>query len=206
MKCLIVTTHPLKDSLCQLLSKHVIKKLEEKGHEITIEDLYSQNFSPVLTIEERKSYYTDSYNQTAVSEQIKRLKETEVLVLLFPTWWFGFPAMLKGWFDRVWSPGVAYNHANDLGAIKPLLGNLKKVLVVTTLGSPWWVDKLLMRQPVKRVLKIALLSTCAKNSKLKFLSLYNSEKLSKQKILTFKLRIDKELKNFEQVDKSDDVA
>lgn len=156
-----------------------------------IEDLYAQDFNPALTIEERDTYYAENYNQLGVTDQIKRLKEAEVLILLFPTWWFGFPAMLKGWFDRVWSPGVAYNHADDLGAIKPLLDNLEKVLVVTTLGAPWWVDRLLMRQPVKRVMKIALLGTCAKNSKLKFLSLYNSEKLSKQQIATFKRSIDK---------------
>ncbi len=196
MKCLIVTTHPLKDSLCHLLSKHVIKTLEKKGHKISIEDLYSQNFEPALTAEERKTYYADCYNQTAVSEQIKRLKETEALILLFPTWWFGFPAMLKGWFDRVWSPGIAYDHAKDLGAIKPLLDNLEKVLVVTTLGSPWWVDKLLMRQPVKRIIKIALLGTCARNSELTFLSLYNSEKLNKKKISAFKHRVDKVLNDW----------
>ena len=80
-------------------------------------------------------------------------------MLLFPTWWFGFPAMLKGWFDRVWGPGIAYDHASDLGPIKPRLNNLKKVLVVTTLGSPWWVDRLVMWQPVKRVMKMALLDS-----------------------------------------------
>jgi len=191
MKCLIVTTHPLNDSLCKALSRHVIKKIEKKGYEIVIEDLYAKNFEPALTIEERKSYYSNSYNQSKVLEEVKRLKEAEVLILLFPTWWFGFPAILKGWFDRVWAPGVAYNHASDLGSIKPLLDNLENVLVVTTLGSPWWVDRLIMRQPVKRVIKTALLGTCARNSKLKFLSLYNSEKLNKQKVLTFKHKIDK---------------
>ena len=195
MKCLIVTTHPLNDSLCKALSKHVIRKIEEKGYEIEIEDLYAKNFEPALTAEERESYYSNSYNQSKVSEEIKNLKKAEALILLFPTWWFSFPAMLKGWFDRVWSPGVAYNHASDLGSIKPLLNNLENVLVITTLGSPWWVDRLVMRQPVKKVIKTALLETCAKNSKLKFLSLYNSEKLSKQKVLTFKHKIDRVINN-----------
>ena len=190
MKCLIVTTHPLNDSLCKALTTHVIKVLEERGNEVEIEDLYAKSFEPALTIKERQSYYSDSYNQSAATGQIQRLKEAEALVLLFPTWWFGFPAMLKGCSDRIWSPGVAYNHANDLGAIKALLDNLENVLVVTTLGSSWWVDKLVMRQPVKRVLKTALLGTCTKNSKLKFLSLYNSEKLNKQKVSAFTRRID----------------
>ena len=196
MNCLIVTTHPLNDSLCKALSKHVIKKIEEKGYEIEVEDLYAKNFEPALTIAERESYYSGDFNQSELSEQIKKLKKAETLILLFPTWWFSFPAMLKGWFDRVWCPGVAYNHASDLGAIKPLLDNLENVLVITTLGSPWWVDKLIMRQPVKKVIKTALLGTCAKNSKLKFLSLYNSEELNNQKVLTFKHKIDKAINNW----------
>lgn len=189
MKVLVVTTHPLNDSLCKQLSIHVQKKLEENDHNVTVEDLYVENFSPALTIKERESYYSDSYETSGVSEQVKRLEDAEVLILLFPTWWFGFPAMLKGWFDRVWGPGIAYDHASDLGAIKPQLNKLKRVLVITTLGSPWWVDKLVMRQPVKRILKMALLGTCAKNSKLTFLSLYKSEALDKQQILAFKKKI-----------------
>lgn len=145
MKCLIVTTHPLNNSLCKLLGKHVENKLTQNGHEVIIEDLYAENFEPALTVQERKSYYGEIYDSSKIVEQVSRLQDTETLVLLFPTWWFGFPAMLKGWFDRVWGPGIAYDHASDLGPIKPRLNNLKKVLVVTTLGSPWWVDRLVQR-------------------------------------------------------------
>ena len=138
-------------------------------------------------------YYGDSYESSNVAEQVSRLKEAEALILLFPTWWFGFPAMLKGWFDRVWGPGIAYDHASDFGPIKPRLDNLRKVLVVTTLGAPWWVDRLVMWQPVKRIMKLALLGACAKKSKLQFLSLYNSEKLNEQRISAFKNKIEKAL-------------
>jgi len=193
MKCLLVTTHPLNNSLCKILTKHVSNELTNMGHEIIIEDLYNNGFEPTLTAIERESYYSDNYDSSNITEQVKNLKEADALILLFPTWWFSFPALLKGWFDRVWGPGIAYDHASDLGAIKPLLHNLEKVLVVTTLGSPWWVDKLIMRQPVKRIIKIALLGTCAKKSKLQFLSLYNSEKLDQQKISNFKSKIDKTL-------------
>ncbi len=196
MKCLIVTTHPLPNSLCKLLTDQVINKLNSLGHDVTIEDLYDQKFEPALTVEERESYYSDKYELSNVADQTNRLQEAEVLVLLFPTWWFSFPAMLKGWFDRVWGPGVAYDHASDFGPIKPRLNNLKKVLVITTLGSTWWVDKLLMRQPVKKVLKMALLGTCAPKSKLKFLSLYNCEKLDDQKLEKFSKRIEQTLNDW----------
>ena len=190
MKCLVVTSHPLSNSLCKQLTDGVIKKLLSMNHEIIVEDLYANKFDPVLTIEERKSYYSDSYDSSGVTEEVKRLQDAEALVLLFPTWWFSFPAILKGWFDRVWVPGIAYDHASDFGPIKPRLDNLKKVLVVTTLGAPWWVDRLIMWQPVKRVIKVALLQACAKKSSLKYLSLYESEKLSEQSIEKFRQKIE----------------
>jgi len=165
-------------------------------HEVVIEDLYADKFEPLLTESERNSYYSGSYDSSNFSEQANRLLEAEALVLLFPTWWFSFPAMLKGWFDRVWGPGIAYDHASDLGPIKSRLDNLRKVLVVTTLGAPWWVDRLIMWQPVKRVVKVALLGACAKKSKLKYLSLYNSEKLNNESIARFKHKIDKALNDW----------
>ncbi len=198
MKCLIVTTHPLNDSLCKLLGKHVENELTQIGHEVTIEDLYAENFEPALTALERKSYYAESYDSSNIAEQVSRLQDAEALVLLFPTWWFGFPAMLKGWFDRVWGPGIAYDHASDFGPIKPRLDNLRKVLVVTTLGAPWWVDRLVMWQPVKRIMKLALLGACTKKSKLQFLSLYNSEKLNEKRISAFKNKIEKELSTWSE--------
>lgn len=197
MKCLVVTTHPLTGSLCKQLTKHTIVRLKESGHEVTIEDLYSNGFEPVLTAVERESYYDGVYDSSSIAEETGRLLETEALILLFPTWWFGFPAMLKGWFDRVWGPGIAYDHASNSGVIKPRLAKLKKVIVITTVGSPWWVDKLVMRQPVKRVVKTALLGACAKQSSLQFLSLYNSEKLEEKKVSAFKRSIDRALANWD---------
>lgn len=189
MNCLVVTVHPLANSLCKQLTEKVADHLTLLSHEVVIEDLYAQEFAPALTAMERESYYQDTFNSSGVAEMVERLQNAEALVLLFPTWWFGFPASLKGWFDRVWAPGIAYDHATDFGPIKARLNNLEKVLVVTTLGSPWWVDHLIMWRPVKRVMKFALLGTCAKNSSLKFLSLYNSEKLTETAILRFIDRI-----------------
>ena len=186
-------THPLNDSLCKLLARHVESRLNGLGHEVIIQDLYAERFSPALVAEERESYYAESYDSSKIAKEVHRLREAEALILLFPTWWFGFPAMLKGWFDRVWGPGIAYDHATDLGPIKPRLGNLQRVLVITTLGSPWWVDRLVMWQPVKRIVRLGLLGACARKSKLQFLSLYKSEDLSDKRITAFKHRIEKAL-------------
>ncbi|WP_415906601.1 NAD(P)H-dependent oxidoreductase [Neptuniibacter sp. QD72_48] len=185
MKCLVVLTHPLKDSLCHHFCDETVKHLTAKGYEITLLNLYESDFEPALKEDERRSYYADQFDDSRLKTDIQQLQEAESLVLIFPTWWFGFPAMLKGWFDRVWAPGFAYDHAKDLGAIQPRLDNLKEVKVVTTLGSPWWVDLLILRQPVKKVLKIALLGACTKGCKFQMLSFYKSEDASKDRVEAF---------------------
>jgi putative NADPH-quinone reductase len=67
-----------------------------KGHEVQIENLYRSDFSPLLTVGERESYYGPPFDSSGVREQLSRLLSAEALVLIFPTWWFGFPAILKG--------------------------------------------------------------------------------------------------------------
>ncbi|WP_020394625.1 NAD(P)H-dependent oxidoreductase [Thiolinea disciformis] len=188
-KCLVVVSHPLKESLCHYLTGKTIEHLESKGYQITLLDLYDKQFSPVLTTQERQSYYASTFDSSLLEQEIHQLKEAESLVLVFPTWWFGFPAILKGWFDRVWAPGHAYNHASDLGAITPCLDNLKDVKVITTLGSAWWVDKLILWQPVKRILKIALLGACTKDCRFKMLSFYKSENASPARVEAFVRKI-----------------
>ncbi|MEZ8824003.1 NAD(P)H-dependent oxidoreductase [Vibrio amylolyticus] len=185
MKCLVVLAHPLEHSLCSHFAEQTIEHLKTQGHEVTVKNLYEEQFNPVLSASERSSYYQPTFDSSQLHDDIQQLKDAESLVLVFPTWWFGFPAILKGWFDRVWAPTHAYNHASDLGAITPCLDNLKEVKVVTTLGSPWWVDFFVLRKPVKKVLKIALLGACAKKCRFKMLSFYKSEDANSNKIERF---------------------
>ena len=161
------------------------------GHDVEVEDLYQVEFPPSLTVSERQTYYRPPFDSSAVRPQIERLLSADALILVFPTWWFGFPAMLKGWFDRVWAPGIAYDHASDLGPIKPRLHNLRRALAITSLGSPWWVDRLVLWQPVKRILKTALLGTCAPSCQFEMLSLYKAERLTMPQVHVFCSRIQK---------------
>jgi NAD(P)H dehydrogenase (quinone) len=193
VRCLVVIAHPIQESLCHSLATKAIEELGAAGHEVLIEDLYRNDFAAPLTVAERSSYYSQCYETVSVQPEVDRLLSAEALVLCFPTWWFGFPAILKGWFDRVWGPCVAYDHATDLGPIKPRLHKLRKVLVVTTLGAPWWVDWLVMHQPVKRVLKTAIIGTCAPNCQFEMLSLYKSELLDAAQVKRFSKKLEKSL-------------
>ncbi|MHC1744478.1 MAG: NAD(P)H-dependent oxidoreductase [Syntrophobacteraceae bacterium] len=189
MNCLIVTAHPLVDSLCATLAARASSALRARGHRVTVEDLYANGFEASLGPEERQSYYGRPYDSQAVAGEAQRLLAAEGIVLVFPTWWFGFPAILKGWFDRVWAPGIAYDHADDFGPIRPRLLGLRRMLAVTSLGSPWWVDRVVLRMPVKRVLKTAILRACAPKCAFEMLSFYKSERLSVREVQAFSERV-----------------
>lgn len=189
MKCLVVVAHPLPDSLCRSLARFATERLEAAGHQVMVEDLYGNGFNAALTEAERRSYYADAFDASAVADEAARLTEAEGLVLVFPTWWYGFPAILKGWFDRVWSPGIAFDHSSNFGPIKPRLG-LRHVLAITTLGSPWWIDTLVLWQPVRRILRIAILGACARGVRFNMLSLHSAEKPTRERVARFEARIE----------------
>ncbi|MEM8589786.1 MAG: NAD(P)H-dependent oxidoreductase [Pseudomonadota bacterium] len=188
--CLVVSCHPLEDSLCRHLTDRVVERLERSALTVERLDLYQSGFAPALTGEERANYYVEGYDWPTIQREAAALRRADALVLIFPTWWFGYPAMLKGWFDRVWAPGVAFDNHPEGKAIIPRLTGLKRCLAITTLGSPKWVDRLVMRQPVRRNLKTALLKGCAPNARLRVLSLYAIETVSALRIERFKRKID----------------
>jgi NAD(P)H dehydrogenase (quinone) len=188
MRCLIVVAHPLECGLSRRFADLARRQLEKGGNDVTLIDLYGEGFEPSLSPAERSSYYADAYHGVAVARHAEALRSADMLVLAFPTWWFGMPAILKGWIDRVFSPAVAFDHGKDFGPIVPLLTNLKRA-VVTTLGTPWWLDRLVMWRPVRRILKTAVLGACAPNAKLDYLVLYAAEAPSPARIDTFEKRI-----------------
>jgi putative NADPH-quinone reductase len=194
MRCLVVKAHPLSESLCSSMTRRVVEMLQADRHEVTLEDLYAERFDAAMTPAERASYYEGRYSTQSVSAQVEHLLSAEAIVLVFPTWWFSFPAILKGWFDRVWGPGVAYNHSTGYGPIKPRLHNLREMLVITSLGAPWWVDRVIMRQPVKRVLKTAIVGPCAPKCRFRMVSMYKSESLSSAQVDDFWLRVKRALR------------
>ena len=84
------------------------------------------------------------------------------------------PAILKGYFDRVWINGVAF-HLRTGGKIEPGLHRLKKLGVVATYGAPWWLIKLVLRDPVRAVIHTGIRGLCTRHVKTRFLALYSIE-------------------------------
>ena len=188
-KALVVLAHPAERSLGRMFAQTAHDHLSASGHQATFLDLYEADFDPVLTSAERAAYYETAPQIEAVGDQAELLAQSETLVFVFPTWWFGMPAILKGWIDRVFAPGIAFDHASDFGPIKPRLTNLKKVVVITTLGSPAWIDWLIMRRPVRRILKTAVFGLCAPEATFCMLSLYRAENPDARRIDRFRQKI-----------------
>src|SRR5690242_2785568 len=120
----IIYCHPLSSSYSSALLRALLAGLREARHQITITDLYREQFDPVLTSTERGTYYTRPYRPGPV-QYAELLLKSEAIIFCFPTWWSSMPAMLKGYFDRVWVPGVAFEHDLKRGRLKPLLKHMK---------------------------------------------------------------------------------
>jgi NAD(P)H dehydrogenase (quinone) len=190
---LVVLAHPLKGSLTSHLGSLVIDQISAAGHDLKVIDLYDRDFDPRLSGRERESYYKAPYDVSAVTDDTQALVSADVLILIFPTWWFGLPAILKGWIDRVFVPGVAYEHSPDFGRMIPKLTNLRSCLAITTLGSPWTIDWLIMFRPNRRILSRAIVGTCAPNARFSMLSLYNTEKIVPGRLAAFERTIKRKI-------------
>ncbi|WEJ33339.1 NAD(P)H-dependent oxidoreductase [Devosia sp. SD17-2] len=184
----LVLSHPLTDSLNARLACGIEANIRARGLAVDRLDLYASGFEPALTAEERRAYYGAIRPGNSPTDLQRRLTDAQHLVLVFPTWWFAPPAMLKGWFERVWAPGIAFEQGTP---IRPLLTNLKSILVVTTLGSPFWFDVAIARQPVKQTLRAGLFTSCAPQARFRMLSLHSAENVDAARVARFESRIAK---------------
>ena len=174
MRVLVIYAHPLADSFAGALHRTVVEALIGAGHEVDDCDLYAIGFDPVLTAPERRAHNTQHPDLSAVEHHVERVRAADALVLCFPVWWYGMPAILKGYFDRVWINGVAF-HLHAGGRMEPGLHRLKKIWVVCTYGAPWWLIKLGLRDPVRAVIHTGIRGLCTRHVKSRFFALYSIE-------------------------------
>lgn len=154
MRVLVLFSHPVESSYGAALHARVLESLKAAGHEVDDCDLYAEGFDPVLSRHDRLIYHDVPDNRTLVEPYVQRLLAAEALVIVSPVWNFGFPAMLKGYFDRVWLPGVTFKM--DDGILTPSLNHIRKVGAVLTYGAMRhraWILGDPPRRIVKRVIR-----------------------------------------------------
>jgi putative NADPH-quinone reductase len=168
---LVVICHPLPTSLTRVAFGRVITGLERAGHDYRVIDLDAIEFDPRLTEAEKVGHLDPPETKPEVANHVADLRWAERLVLVYPTWFGGFPARLKGWFDRTWITGVAYHLPDGADRIRPGLRNIKRFDVITTHGSSRWLN-LVQGNPGRLTVTRMLRALCHPLCRTRIMSIY----------------------------------
>jgi NAD(P)H dehydrogenase (quinone) len=152
MRLLFVHAHPVPESFNTALLAAALETARVQGHDVRLIDLHGEGFNPVMSAEERRGYTEDVPIPADLVQHVEALQWAEGLILVYPTWWYAQPAILKGWMDRVWRPGIAFTLHEEGQRLRPALANIRLIGVITTFGSPWWFWTFLMGAPGRKII------------------------------------------------------
>ena len=168
-RALVLFAHPCPESFSAALHQTVVEALSDRW-EVDDFDLNAEGFNPVLTEAERRGYHEEPANIEPVREHVERVRAAKALVLVFPVWNFGYPAILKGFFDRVFLPGVSFELVD--GKVQPNLQNIRRLAAVTTYGGTR-TRAFLAGDPPRHVVKRHLRYVCHPHAPVRYLALYD---------------------------------
>ncbi len=195
MRVLVIYCHPVPESFCAALRDAALDAIAAKGCQARVVDLYAEEFDPVMRCDERRAYNAQAPGDPALQAHIDHLRWAEAIVFIYPTWWYGLPAMLKGWLDRVWATDVAFKLPNGKGKITPLMTNIRKIAVVTTCGAPlWWSH--LIGHPGKKTILRGIRALCARRCRTMFLAHYLMDASTPRSRAVFLAKVRRKLEAF----------
>ncbi|MET3442810.1 NAD(P)H dehydrogenase (quinone) [Variovorax paradoxus] len=129
MHALIVVSHPDSQSLTHAVAHSFAQGIAESGaHTTEIADIAVEGFQPAFNQDDRTAYFLEKPVPSDILREQERIDRADALVLVYPVYWWSFPGQLKGWIDRVFSNGWAYDEAPD-GTIGKRLGRLAVHLI-----------------------------------------------------------------------------
>ncbi len=158
MHTLIVTCHPYKGSFAAGLTERINEVLTSKEDRVTVLDLVSDHFDPVMDVEDLRLWSQGQYKDELVGTYQDAIRSADLLVFPFPIWWGTMPAILKGFLDKVLLPGFAYRYGEN-GELIGLLTE-KKAVVITTMETPVDVFCNYFGNPVEGAFLKDTLGTC----------------------------------------------
>ncbi len=127
----VIYAHPNPKSFNKAIKEVVLETLSAKGVKYSLRDLYALEFNPILSARDFETFLSGGVPEDIRREQ-EIIKGAKLLVFVYPIWWTGMPAILKGYIDRVFSYGFAYEERD--GELVGLLSD-KKAFVINTLGA-----------------------------------------------------------------------
>lgn len=152
MRLLFLHAHPVPESFNTTLCAAAVDAARAQGHDVRLIDLCAEGFNPVMTADERRGYTEDVPLPADLVPHVEALRWAEGLILVYPTWWYAQPAILKGWIDRVWRPGFAFTLHEEGNRLRAGLTNIRLIGVITTFGSPWWFWTFVMGAPGRKII------------------------------------------------------
>jgi NAD(P)H dehydrogenase (quinone) len=189
MRVLVIYCHPVAESFAAAGHARVLHALADGGHEVMDVDLYAEGFDPVMSRQERLDYQDTARNIRLVRKHDEQLAAAEAIVLVYPTWWHGMPAMLKGYFDRVWLPGVAFDVTPDGRVPTERLQRIRGIVVVTTYGGSWWLERIALGDPARKVVSRAVRALRARHCRVDWYAHYNMDRATPHQLSRFLERV-----------------
>lgn len=160
IRALVIHCHPDPASFAAGVRDQVLADLDHAGAETRCLDLYAVGFDPVLSRDDLACYADPAQNRARIADEAADLAWCNTLIFVYPTWWYGLPAMLKGWLDRVLVPGLAFHLPDDGGPIRPGLVGIERLGVFTSGGAGWLLTRLI-GAPGRRTLMRGTRPLCA---------------------------------------------
>lgn len=190
MNVLLLVAHPCDDSFACALARRAADGLIRAGHSVDTIDLYRDGFRAAMSRAERIAYDTDEPAiDPQVADHIDRLRRADALVFVYPTWWSGLPAIMKGWLERVMVPGVGFRFDERSGKVRPGLGHIRRIVGISTYGSPhryvWLVN-----DNGRRIITRALRMSCGWRARPKWLGMYAMDTATDHDRSAFLERVD----------------
>ncbi len=190
-RALVVYCHPNAESFVAAARDRVLAGLSAGGAEVRLTDLYADGFDPGFTAGERANH-REAGIDAALSGYADDVAWCDTLVLVYPTWWSGQPAMLKGWIDRVWVNGVAWTLPVGANRIRPGLRNIRQIVAVTTHGSPKWIN-MVEGESGKRTVTRSLRAMCHPLARTTWLAMYRIDTADESARMAFLARVERRL-------------
>jgi NAD(P)H dehydrogenase (quinone) len=193
MFAVVVVAHPSTESFCEALAARAAAGLRAAGHEVALIDLYAEGFRIAMTAEERHAYHSDQpILDPMVARHADLITRADALVFVYPTWWSGLPAILKGWLERVMVPGVGFRFDERTGKVRPGLPQVRHIVGISTYGSPRPYVRLI-NDNGRRTISRALRMSCGFRARPRWFGLYGIDTSTPEDRHEFAARVEREM-------------
>ena len=198
MRVHVVHAHPVETSFNRALFHATCESLAAAGHEVDPLSLYDEDFPAVMSREERLNYHDVPGNLTDLTKPyVDRIRAADAAVFVHPVWNYGYPAILKGYFDRIFLPGVSFvlegGDEPDKGKLVPALTNIKKVAFITPYGGDRFRTMIMGDPPRRLAMRWAWVTFGARP---KYLALYGMNNQTKAGLTGFIDKVKGEMSRF----------